>query len=144
MLCSHPHPTQFPQTRALWVPLGKPPASPCNTFTLNLWGWAEAPGPFLGCWLHTVSVQLQLLSLRVSSQLHSFQFYQKSFSSESVPVTHTHTHSHTHTPQWLKLECSTVNAHRYFAGKDWRQEEKGVTEDEVAGWHHRLDGHEFE
>ena len=30
------------------------------------------------------------------------------------------------------------------AGKDWRQEEKGATEDEVAGWHHRLDGHEFE
>ena len=30
------------------------------------------------------------------------------------------------------------------AGKDWRQEEKGMTEDEMAGWHHRLDGHEFE
>ena len=30
------------------------------------------------------------------------------------------------------------------AGKDWRQEEKGTTEDETAGWHHRLDGHEFE
>ena len=28
-------------------------------------------------------------------------------------------------------------------GKDWRQEEKGTTEDEMAGWHHRLDGHEF-
>ena len=30
------------------------------------------------------------------------------------------------------------------AGKDWGQEEKGMTEDEVAGWHHQLDGHEFE
>ena len=30
------------------------------------------------------------------------------------------------------------------AGKDWRQEEKGSTEDETVGWHHRLDGHEFE
>ena len=30
------------------------------------------------------------------------------------------------------------------AGKDWRQEEKGTTEDEMAGWHHWLDGHEFE
>ena len=29
-------------------------------------------------------------------------------------------------------------------GKDWRQEEKGTTEDEIVGWHHRLDGHEFE
>ena len=30
------------------------------------------------------------------------------------------------------------------AGKDRRQEEKGMTEDEMVGWHHRLDGHEFE
>ena len=30
------------------------------------------------------------------------------------------------------------------AGKDWGQEEKGTTEDEMAGWHHRLNGHEFE
>ena len=30
------------------------------------------------------------------------------------------------------------------AGKDWRQEEKWMTEDEMVGWHHRLDGHEFE
>ena len=29
------------------------------------------------------------------------------------------------------------------AGKDWRQEEKGTTEDEIVGWHHRLNGHEF-
>ena len=29
------------------------------------------------------------------------------------------------------------------AGKDWRQEEKGTTEDEMVGWHHRLDGHDF-
>ena len=27
------------------------------------------------------------------------------------------------------------------AGKDWGQEEKGMTEDEMVGWHHRLDGH---
>ena len=30
------------------------------------------------------------------------------------------------------------------AGKDWEQEEKRVTEDEMVGWHHRLNGHEFE
>ena len=30
------------------------------------------------------------------------------------------------------------------AGIDWRQEEKGATEDEMVGWHHRLTGHEFE
>ena len=30
------------------------------------------------------------------------------------------------------------------AGKDIRLEEKGTTEDEMVGWHHQLDGHEFE
>ena len=30
------------------------------------------------------------------------------------------------------------------AGRDWGQEEKGMTEDEMAGWHHRLNGCEFE
>ena len=30
------------------------------------------------------------------------------------------------------------------AERDWGQQEKGRTEDEMAGWHHRLDGHEFE
>ena len=30
------------------------------------------------------------------------------------------------------------------AGRDWEQKEKGMTEDEMAGWHHRLYGREFE
>ena len=30
------------------------------------------------------------------------------------------------------------------SGQDWRQEEKGMTEDEMVGWHHWLNGHEFE
>ena len=30
------------------------------------------------------------------------------------------------------------------AEKDWRREEKGTTEDEMAGWHHQLNGHKFE
>ena len=32
----------------------------------------------------------------------------------------------------------------WLTGKDWGQEEKGATEDELVGWHHQLDGHEFE
>ena len=31
-----------------------------------------------------------------------------------------------------------------YAGKDWRWEEKGMTEDKMVGWHHWIDGHEFE
>ena len=30
------------------------------------------------------------------------------------------------------------------AGRDWGQKEKGMTEDEMAGWHHQLNGHESE
>ena len=30
------------------------------------------------------------------------------------------------------------------SGRDWGQEEKGTTEDEIVGWHHRLNGHAFE
>ena len=33
---------------------------------------------------------------------------------------------------------------RTDAGRDWGQEEKGTTEDEMAGWHHRLNEHKFE
>ena len=42
-----------------------------------------------------------------------------------------------HAKSWLIGKDSDV-------GRDWWQEEKGMTEDEMAGWHHGLDGHEFE
>ena len=38
---------------------------------------------------------------------------------------------------WLIGKASDV-------GKDWRQDEKGMAEDEIVGWHNRLDGHKFE
>ena len=50
----------------------------------------------------------------------------------------------------LNLKLQYFNAKSWFiekdpdAGKDWRQEEKGTTEDEMVAWHHRLNGHEFE
>ena len=42
-----------------------------------------------------------------------------------------------HAKSWLIRKDSD-------AWRDWGQEEKGTTEDEMAGWHHQLDGHEFE
>ena len=38
----------------------------------------------------------------------------------------------------------TLHSRFSDAGRDWGQEEKGMTEDKMAGWHHQLDGHEFE
>ena len=45
---------------------------------------------------------------------------------------------------WPPDEKSQLIGKDYNAGKDWRQEEKGMTEDKMVGWHHLLDGHEFE
>ena len=45
---------------------------------------------------------------------------------------------------WPPDEKSRLMGNDPGAGKDWRQEEKGMTEEEVIGWHHRLSGHEFE
>ena len=45
---------------------------------------------------------------------------------------------------WLLDAKSRLIGKDPDAGRDWGQEEKGRTEDEMAGWHHRLDGHGFE
>ena len=45
---------------------------------------------------------------------------------------------------WLPDVKSWLTGKDPDAGKDWRQEEKEMTEDEMAGWHHQLNGHEFE
>ena len=45
---------------------------------------------------------------------------------------------------WLPDARNWLTGKDPDAGKDWRREEKGTTEDEMAGWHHRLDGREFE
>ena len=52
-------------------------------------------------------------------------------------------------PLLLSDKCSTDAKNQLIgkdpdAGKDWRQEEKGTTEDEMVGWHHKLNGREFE
>ena len=45
---------------------------------------------------------------------------------------------------WPLHEKSCLIRKDSDAGRDWGREEKGKTEDEMAGWHHQLDGHEFE
>ena len=53
--------------------------------------------------------------------------------------------------RWMNLEPiiqssevkSEQDKYHILTGRNWGQEEKGTTEDEMAGWHHRLDGHEF-
>ena len=45
---------------------------------------------------------------------------------------------------WLPHGKSRLIGKDSDAGRDWGQEEKGTTEDEMAGWHHGLNGREFE
>ena len=45
---------------------------------------------------------------------------------------------------WPRDATSQLSGKDSDAGKDWGQEEKEVTEDEMAGWHPQLNGHEFE
>ena len=44
----------------------------------------------------------------------------------------------------LATSCEELTRKDSDAGRDWGQEEKGTTEDEMAGWCHRLDGRESE
>ena len=44
---------------------------------------------------------------------------------------------------WLPDDKSQLIRKDPDSGKDWRQKEKGMTEDEMVGWHHQLNGHEF-
>ena len=44
---------------------------------------------------------------------------------------------------WPPHAKSSLIGKKTDAGRDWGQEEKGMTEDEMAGWHHQLDAHEF-
>ena len=48
------------------------------------------------------------------------------------------------TPKWPPDVENWLIWKESDAGKDWRQEEKGTTEDEMVGWHHQLDRHEIE
>ena len=62
----------------------------------------------------------------------SWDFFGRTVAKAEIPVL------------WPPHEKSWLAGKDSDAGRDWRQEEKGTTEDEMAGWHHRLDGRESE
>ena len=45
---------------------------------------------------------------------------------------------------WPPDAKNWLNGKDPVVGKEWRQEEKGTVEDEMVGWHHQFNGHEFE
>ena len=60
-------------------------------------------------------------------------------------ITHRKTDAEAEAPiLWLPDAKSWLIGKDLDAGKDWRQEEKGITEEEMVRWHHWLNGREFE
>ena len=80
--------------------------------------------------------------LRIPWTWRSNQSILKEISPESV-IGRTDAEAEAPIP-WPPDEKTWLFRKGHEAWKDWRQEEKRVTEDEMVGWHHWLDGHEFE
>ena len=78
------------------------------------------------------SLGLQGDPTRQSKANQSWIFIGKTDAKAEIPILWT-----TNAKNWLIREDPV-------AGKDWKKEEKGMTEDEMVWWHHRLDGHEFQ
>ena len=105
---------------------------------------------------------LYRLSHQGSPREDSFPLNWKSASFTPVPLYKPYQFTFSYQSKYLKFELSKFSTFylsltlslmvvkSWFigedpdAGKDWEQEEKGVTEDEMVGWHHWLNGHEFE
>ena len=82
-----------------------------------------------------------MLSFKPTFSLSSFIFIKRIFSSSLLSAIRMVSSAYLRLLIFLPailIHKSVVN------GRDWGQEEKGTTEDEMAGWHHRLDGREFE
>ena len=108
-------------------PSGYPKSKPCWHSMPNVWG---AHLPSAGCliWKTQCGARTPHSSKRTSAIVIILLFVDQAETPVLWPP---------HAKSWLTGKDSD-------AGRDWGQEEKGTTEDEMAGWHHWLDGHESE
>ena len=128
---------------ALWCPL----ATPTILFGFLLpWTWVvmwkldceESWAPKNWCFW-TVVLEKTLESPLACKEIqpicskgdHSWVFFGRTDAKAETPIL------------WPPDAKSWLIGKDSVAGRDWGQEEKGTTEDEMAGWHHRLNGHEF-
>ena len=124
-----------------WNCLG---ASGC-VISLADWGSMSSLGCHLGSiWfqsIYVVSLGYVILSKVVSLRLQSQSIPKGNQSWIFIGRTGPEAEASVFWPPDAKSQLIRKDAD---AGKDWRQEEKGMAEDELVGWHHRLNGHEFE
>ena len=105
----------------------------CESWTIKKAEGRRIDAFELWCWRRLLRVPW---TARRSNQSilrdQSWVFFGRNDAKAEIPILWT-----PHVKSWLIGKDSD-------AGRDWGQEEKGTTEDEMAGWHHRLDGRKFE
>ena len=103
-------------------------------FELTKWSWAPTNWCF---WTVVLEKNLESpLDCKEIQPVHckgdqSWVFFGRTDAKAETPIL------------WPPHEKSWLIGKDSDAGRDWGKEEKGMTEDEMAGWHHRLDGHEW-
>ena len=120
------HLPEFAQVHVHWIGDTIQPSHPLSPSSLFAFNLSQHQG--LLWWVsssHQVAKELEF-------QLQPWAFFGSNDAKGETPVLWP-----PHGKSWF-IEKDSV------AGRDWGQEEKGTTEDEMAGWHHQLDGHEFE
>ena len=106
----------------------------CESWTMKKAECQRIDAFELWCWRKTLESPLDCKEIqRVHSKGdQSWVFFGRTDAKAETPVL------------WPPHAKSWLIGKDFDAGRDWGQEEKGTTEDEMAGWHHRLDGREFE
>ena len=99
----------------------------------------------VGLWRKLSAEELMLLNYGVESPLDCKEIQPVHSKKDQSWVFYERTDAKAETPiLWPPDAKSWLLGQDSDAGRDLGQEEKGMTEDEMAGWHHQLDGHEFE
>ena len=120
--------------------------------TNNCWRACRKKRTLIHCWWEcklahqvwkTVWITLKKLKIELRSN-PQFYFWVLIWRNKLIQIDFGRTVAKAETPiLWPPHAKSWLIGKDSDAGRDWGQEEKGTTEDEMAGWHHRLDGHEF-
>ena len=106
----------------------------CESWTVNQAECRRIDAFELWCWkiLLRVPWTARRSNQSILKEIKTWVFFGRTDAEAETPVL------------WPPHEKSWLTGKDPDAGRDWGQEEKGMTEDEMAGWHHRVDGYEFE
>ena len=106
----------------------------CESWTINKAEHWRTDGFELWCWRKTLESPLDSKEIKLVNAKGNqpWIFIERTDPEHEAPIL------------WPPDAKSQLIGRDPDAGKDWGQEKKGTTEDEMVGWHHRLNGHEFQ